>query len=143
MILDGLLLLDTASAITATAASANVIDLLNARDIGAGEPIALMCLVGTAFTTTNSATLNIQYQSSTDNSTYTTIIETGALAAAVLTANSKQFQTYIPRDPITHRYIRLNYVVGTGVFSAGTVTSGLVPMRDDNPSYPPGIVISN
>ena len=53
MILDSLLKFSDAQALTATADSTNVIDLSNDRDIGIGEPMALVVTVGVAadFTT--------------------------------------------------------------------------------------------
>lgn len=158
MILDGNLLFDTAAAITATAPSTNVVDLSNFRDLGVngGEfaPPKLMCLVTTTFTTTNAATLTVSIQGSTDNSTWTTYTSSLAYAAATLVAGQRLFDIDLPRPPAgvaIPRYLRLNYTVGTGVFSAGAVTSALVMQRQDQPvstagvasGYPSGFTVSN
>lgn len=150
MILDNSLLLDTAHAITATADSTNVIDLLNARDIGAGNaPGAtpkLMVLVTTAFATTNAGTLTVKVQGSTDNSTYTTYAESRAYTSAEMTAGVRLLDIDIPRPSGTAalpRYLKLNYTVANA-FTGGAVTSAIVLGRDDNtPAYPSGIAISN
>lgn len=153
MILDQNLLFDTAAAVTSTAPSTNVVDLANARDLGVqgGEttPPKLLCLVTTAFSSTNSATLQVNFQGSTDNSTWTTYASSPAYTAGALTAGARLFDVDLPRPPAgvsTPRYLRLDYVVGTGVFSAGALTSALVLARDDRPSlgaYPSGFTVNN
>lgn len=156
MILDGLLLFDTAALVNTVRASTNVIDLLNARDIGVGDNPAMkvMVVVTTSFTTTNSATLMIQAQGSTDNTTYTTYAESRAYAAADLVAGNPlgniDWPVIGPADPLP-RYLRLNYVtgpnVGTSAFGTGTVsgaiTAALVLDRQNFRAYPPGLAISN
>jgi len=152
MIIDGYLLFDSASTITSTQVSTNIIDLVNARDMGVGDDPALkiMCLVTTALTTTNSATLTVDAQGSTDNSTWTTYASSPAYTAGALVAGRRLFDIDWPRPPSgvsTPRYLRLNYTVGTGIFSAGAVTAALVLDRDDRVNaagaYPAGINISN
>lgn len=158
MILDGNLLLDTASAITSSANSANVIDLATFRDLGVEggveTPPKLLCLVTTAFTTTNSATLQVGVQGSTDSNTWTTYASSPATAAAALVAGARLFDIDLPRPPAgaaMPRYLRLAYTVGTGVFSAGNVTSALVLGRQDQPvgpsgnasGYPSGFTVAN
>lgn len=158
MILDGNLLFDTAAAVTASANSTNTVDLANFRDLGVdgGEYAVpkLMCLVTTTFTTTNAATLSVGIQGSTDNSTWTTYVTSQAYAVATLTAGQRLFDIDLPRPPAgvaIPRYLRLAYTVGTGVFSAGAVTSALVMQRQDQPvstagvvsGYPSGFTVSN
>jgi hypothetical protein len=73
MYMDGLLLFDTNVAITSTAVSTNVIDLLNARDMGVGDDPALdvVIQVTSALLSAGASTLTVQFQGSTDNTTYT------------------------------------------------------------------------
>lgn len=110
--------------------------ILAGFDIGMGDGEVrptLMMTVGTAFTTGNAATLTVQIQAAIDNGSnapaaYTTIVETGAFSAAQLVAGATLL---IPVPPTTigealPRFYRINYVVGTGVFSAGTVTSNIL-----------------
>ena len=152
MILDGNLLLDTAAAITSSAASTNIIDLANARDMGIGdgdgETPKVLCLVTTTFTTTNSATLQVIFEGSTDGTTWDQYAESTAYAAAALVAGNRLLDIDVPRPGAGQkipRYLRLYYTVGTGVFSAGAVTSAIVLGRHDNPvpGYPSGFTVSN
>ena len=129
--------------------STNVIDLLNARDmgIGGGIDLKIMVLVTAAFTSTGAGTLQVKAQGSTDNVTYTTYAETPAIASGTLTAGVKiaQFDWpgILPDTGALPRYLRLQYAVGVSTFSAGSVIAGLVLGRDDNRGYPSGITISN
>lgn len=152
MILDKQLMFDEALAITATAASTNQIDLSVYRDLGVGDDPALKVLaqVITAFVSAGGATLQIQFQGSRDNVTYTTMAESRAYAVADLTAGIHLLPIDVPRiggaAQSMPRYYRLNYVVGTSTFSAGTLTAGLVLDRQDSNvqlgGYPAGVVIT-
>lgn len=146
MFLDALLQFDSGASITTTAVSTNIIDLGVNMDIGVNgsDALKLLVLTGTAFATTNSGTLNIQFQASTaSGSGFTTIVETSPMAAATLAANTKVFEIDIPRNKLT-RYLQLNYVVGTGTFTAGTINyAGIVQDRYDQPIYPSGFVVAN
>jgi hypothetical protein len=154
MIMDGLLLFSSAQNLTTgTIASTNVIDLLNARNMGVGDDPALKiaCFITTAFTTTDSGTLTIQAQGSTDNSTYTVYAESRAYAAAELVVNAKLFPIDWPANGLWNslgndpqpRYLRLAYVMGSLHFTPGAVTSALVLDRQDSINYPAGIYITN
>ena len=146
MILDTLLMFDPpATVVTATAVSTNIIDLLNARDMGIGDAPALklVILVGTTMEAAGSATLQIQAQGSTDSSTWLTLAESRAYALASLTANRKLFPIDWPvieagatGPSVLHRYLRLNYIVATGPMTAGTIQAYLSTNRDDQVSYP-------
>jgi hypothetical protein len=154
MYIDGLLLFDTAAAITATAASTNVLDLLNARDMGVGDDPALdvVVIVTSALLSAGASTLQVQFQGSTDNTTWTTYGQTDAIPKANLAQGAK-ISFDVPRMP-PHaagrpRYLRLNYVVATGPFTGGNVTSFIVlddQLNAGSPQslgYSPGIVIAN
>lgn len=153
MYMDASLLFDTAAAITSTGqVSTNIIDLTNARDLGVGDNPALdvVFIVTTTMLAAGAATLQIQFQGSTDNSTYTTMMQTDAIPKATLVAGAK-FSFDLPRmisGQSRPRYLRLNYVVGTGPFTAGAATAFIV--LDDQLNvgagsygYAPGIVIAN
>lgn len=123
------------------------------EDIGIGDGVSppnLTCIVGTAFTAAGGGTLNVQLQESVDSgaagtpayspNAWTTIVETGALAAAVLTAGTKIAEfTIPPRAPgqALPRFFRLNYAIAAGSFTAGTIAfAGIATGRDDTPIYP-------
>lgn len=148
-ILDGQLVFDASgTTITTTATSTNVIDLTNPRDMGIGDNPALKLniTVGTAFTSTAAATLQIQVQGSTDNSNFTTMAESRAYAIADLVAGSKLFPIDLPAVggvQAIPRYLRLNYVGGVATFTTGKLSAYLVLDRQDNVAYPAGINILN
>lgn len=146
MIIDGLLLFSSAQAITATAASTNVLDMLNARDMGAADPdLQILVQVATAFATTNAGTLVVQAQGSTDNVTFTTYAESRAYTAGELTAGAGLLRIELPAKgsmDALPRYYRLNYVV-TNAFTGGAVTAALVLDRQGNYAYPAGVTITN
>lgn len=150
---DQTLLLSSAQAITATAASTNIYDITGAgsgnspgvsfgnattfgADMGIGDGVAvpyLLMTVGTAFVSGGGATLTVQIQSAPDNGSnapgsYVTLSATQAFTAAQLTAGAVLLLPIPPVAPIKlgevlPRFYRINYTVGTSTFSAGTVTS--------------------
>lgn len=132
-ILDAALMFSNAQAVTATAVSANVVDLGVDRDIGIGEPIYLASQVGTAFAGLTSLTVTLQ--TSADNSTWTDLNSSGAIPVAELTAGAQPVRVVVPSR--TERYLRVNYtVVGTG--TAGTITTSLLLGPDGYRAYPSG-----
>lgn len=153
MIIDGLLQLSAAQAITVTAPSTNIIDLLNGRDLGVGEPVLKLAIfISTAFTAGGAATLTVQFQGAPDSSgspgTYITLAESRAYAVAELLAGAKLLPITVPaRDPTqtvtSSRFYRVNYVVATGPMTAGALSAQLVLGRQDNFQYPAGITILN
>lgn len=147
MIIDGLLLFSSAQNLTTgTEASTNIVDLANARDMGPGEqPLRIACYVGTAFATTDSATLTIQAQGSTDASTWAVYAQSRAYSAAELVAGAKLAPMDWPNVAVGSlpRYLRLAYVSGALHWTPGSVTSMLVLDRQDDRAYPAGINISN
>lgn len=146
MILDKLLLFCSGQALTATAVSTDVIDLGVARDISPGEPIQGFVDTVTDLLSGGSSTLQVQVQGSTDNSTFTTYWESEAIAKASVTAPGSRIDFEMPRPTpgrALPRYLRLNFVVGTANFTAGTITAGLLGARDDLVTYPAGVNVVN
>ncbi|HFV5776403.1 TPA: Bbp16 family capsid cement protein [Escherichia coli] len=139
MILDKLLMFSEAQAVTASAASTDVIYLApidgTRRDIGVGYPLEFWANVNTTATAAGAATLNVQLQTSPDNSTWTTLYDSGTLALAALTAGKRLFSAKVPAG--VQRYLRVNYVVGTGPLTAGAFTSGINLDVDNNTPYYP------
>ncbi|HHI0688855.1 Bbp16 family capsid cement protein [Escherichia coli] len=127
MILDKLLMFSESQAVTASAASTDVIDLGpidgTRRDIGVGEPLEWFVNVNNTATAAGAATLNVNLQTSPDNSTWTTIASSGDLALAALTAGKRIVSQKVPQG--VQRYLRVNYSVGTGPLTAGAFTSGI------------------
>ncbi|WP_312388579.1 Bbp16 family capsid cement protein [Stutzerimonas nitrititolerans] len=146
MITDKLNTFSAAQAVTATAASTDVIDLgplthgNTRRDIGAGEPIHLVVAALTTATAAGEATVNFQLQTSDDNSTWVTLYDSGAVALAGLSAGKQPVAVAVPRG--VRRYLRVNYVVGTGPLTAGSFFAGLVKDVQDTAYYASGFTVA-
>ena len=112
-------------------------------DLGVGEKPLLDVAVGTAFATSNGATLNVQFQGAVDSGspsyqpgTWNTLMETGPIAVGNLTAGQviARFPFAMAFPPATMpRYLRLNFVMPSGEnFTAGTIAFATITMvRDD------------
>ena len=140
MLLDNQNQFSASQAVTSTGstASTNVIDLGVARDIGGAvtDQLMLLCEVVTPFTSGRSATLQVQFQTSPDNSTWSTLAQSDAIPVASLVQGYKFLPGELPGG--TSRYLRLNYVVGTAAMTAGSLAAALVPSLDVLPAYPRG-----
>lgn len=145
MITDKLNTFSNGQAVTVTAASTDVLDLgplthgNTRRDIGAGEPIYLVVATLIAAAAAGAATTNIQLQTSDDNAAWVTLFDSGSLALASLTAGTRPVQVAVPRG--VRRYLRVNYVIGTGPLTAGSFWAGLVKDVQDNTKYASGFAI--
>ena len=137
MIFDKTNLFSDAQAITATAASTNTIDLGPiatgiTRDIGKGEPISLLVQVTTVFdSVADDETLTIALeQDSSETFTPDKSTTLGVITNAQLKTSGFQLPVQFIPDGIAYRYMRLKYTVtGTGNFTAGAITAGIVAGR--------------
>lgn len=113
------------------------------EDLGVGKASTprVVGSIGTAATTTNSATLNVALQGGPDPGTgtvadivFTTYIETGAMAASLLTANTRVFAFDLPRRRVAAtmpRFYALSYILPAAVdFAAGTMKAYIL-LDDD------------
>jgi len=151
MIFDDTLLLSKAQAITVTAPSTNVIDLLAAgkapkhaaalkRNLGIGNAIPFLIQVTEDFAAAGAATLTVELQTD-DNEAFSspaTIWSSGAIALANLKAGQNLgLVNYLPKGVndkgLTERYFRLNYTVATGPMTAGKIQAGVVAAVQTNP----------
>jgi len=127
MIFDKQTLLSDAQAITATAASTNVIDLgpiKHKRETGFGSKIPLVVQVVEAFATLTSLAVSVQ-QSDAEGSGWADIATTGPIPVADLKAGYRASLDVLPRN-LNKRYLRLNYTVAGTAPTAGKVTAGVV-----------------
>jgi len=141
MIYDNSLLLSDAQAITATAASTNVIDLgatgtpfggsAMTRDIGIGEECVYLSVRVTE-TFNNLTSLTVAVQTSPDNSTWTTIQSGATVALASLVAGFQFDTPYEFPEGTKARYVRLNYTVAGTAPTTGKITAGVVMARQTN-----------
>lgn len=113
-------------ALTASAASTNVIDLGVSRDIGVGTPIPIWCSVTTTFTSGGSTTLDVALQTDTavGFGTAVTLLSFLAIPKASLVAGYELFRLDLPLGVL--RYLRLNFTVNTANFTAGNLRAGLI-----------------
>lgn len=124
MILDKENLFSDDQAITASAASTNVVDLGVSRDIGKGVPVPVLIQVTADFATLTSLTAEIETSDDEGFSSSETLATSGAIPAADLVAGYQFPMQYMPLG--TKRYVRVNYTVAGTNASAGTVTAGVV-----------------
>ncbi len=139
MFIDNYLLLSDAQALTATAASTNLIDIGSDLDLSKGEPLALVIEVDVALAgTTPTFQAAIQTDDNSGFATPTTII-TGQQYSA-LPAGSRMV---IPLPETNERYLRANYTLG-GTTPTITVTAHVQPlsMVQNEAVYPDGFTIS-
>ncbi|MDR1351519.1 MAG: hypothetical protein LBJ59_12235 [Zoogloeaceae bacterium] len=134
MIIDKFLQVSDKQAVTATAASTDVIDLGQANpNVGVGGRLSMVITVGEAATASGAATVVISVQDSADNATFADIIATGAIPKAALTLGA---QVVLPMPPVVRRYVRVNYTVAAGPLTAGKFSAQLVTGYTQNTPYP-------
>ena len=129
MLLDALLQLSSAQAVTATAVSTNTIDLSVVRDLGPGRSLFAVWGVDTSAAAAGAATVTFQVITSAaaNLSSPTVVSQTDAIPKADLTAGRKLFAQRIDpaillAQPNGQRYLGVQYTVGTGPLTAGAFT---------------------
>lgn len=132
MLLDALLQLSNAQAVTATAVSTNTIDLSQSRDLGPGENLHAVIGVDTTATAAGAATVTFQIISSANAnlSSPTVLSQTDAIPIANLTVGRKPIvidlsPAVLLAQPIGQRYLGIQYTVATGPLTAGAFTAYL------------------
>lgn len=153
MITDALLQLAAAQAVTATAVSANAIDLGTNRDIGAGEPLYAVITVDQTVTAAGAATVEFQLISGSGvsggviNAGITPLSSSGAIGKAELPAGRRPIVMKVNRStllaqPLGQRYLGAQFVVATGPLTAGQFTVNIVhDVQDLGKQYPSGFTV--
>lgn len=121
-------------AVTASAASTNVIDLGPVKgDMGYGTPIPLLAQVTQGFN--NLTTLGIALQASDDEAfTAPDTVFTETLALADLKAGARIARGIVPYG-VKKRYVRLWYTVTGTAPTLGSVTAGITRGNDETAPY--------
>lgn len=134
MIIDKLLQVSDAQAVTVTAASTDVIDFGQANpNTGLTDHLSMAITVDEAATAVGAATVTFAVQDSADNSSFADVAVTAAVAKTDLTAGAQ----FVIQMPVKHRrYVRVNYTVATGPLTAGKFSAQAVAGIQQNRAYP-------
>ena len=122
MILDNQAIFSDKQAVTASAASTNVIKVNG--DIAKGEPVEILAQVVAAFATCTSVKVGVQTDSAEDFSNAVTLAETAAIPVASLVAGYVFPLKFLPKG--IKKYLRLYYTVAGSNATTGKITAGIV-----------------
>jgi hypothetical protein len=144
MILDAQQKFSDAQALTATAASTNVIDLVSARKLFAGEDLVVVLSVDVAADVADANETYAFALQTDDNSAFSSPTELASrtIAGSLLTLGSKH-TIPVPMEKDVEQYIRLNYTLG-GTTPSVTVSAFLAPRSfvENRKDYPSGFVVA-
>ncbi len=123
MLFDAKLLMSNAQVITASAASTDIIDRGDSKDVGRAGDIPLVIQVVESFNTLTSLTIDLQTDDSSGfgaaRSLYQIVVPLADLKLG--------YQTPVITLPQkTKRYLRVNYTVTGTAPTAGKITAGVV-----------------
>lgn len=134
MIIDKLLQVSDAQAVTASAASTDVIDFGQANpNSGINQITSLAITVDETATAAGAATVTFSVQDSADNSSFADVAVTAATGKAALPAGA---QVLIQMPVVHRRYVRAYYTVATGPLTAGKFSAQIVIGVQANRAYP-------
>lgn len=134
MIIDKLLQVSDAQAVTASAASTDVIDFGQANpNSGINQITSLAITVDETATAAGAATVTFSVQDSADNSSFADVAVTAATGKAALPAGA---QVLIQMPVVHRRYVRAYYTVATGPLTAGKFSAQIVTGVQANRAYP-------
>lgn len=135
MLIDKALQVSDKQAVTASAASADVIDFGQATPNTGLLANQLYMQIGIAQTATAAGAATVQFvlQDSADGSSFADVVSTQAVALSGLTAGAQ----FVLPMPVKHRrYVRVNYVVATGPLTAGKFSAQVVAGLQANTPMP-------
>lgn len=133
MYIDKLLQVSNEQAVTASAASTDVIDFGQANPTPGLADTYMVVTVDEAAAAAGAATVTIAVQDSADNSAFADVAVTAAIPKATLVAG---YQLVIPMPTKLRRYCRVNYTVATGPLTAGKFSAQVVKGFQQNTHYP-------
>ena len=122
-------------AVTADAASTNVIKITNGqlKEVAYGTPIPLRIQVTEDFATLTSLEIKVQTATDAAFTSPVTLATTGAVAAADLKAGYVAPINFIPKGNLG--YMRLYYDVTGSNATAGKITAGIVAANEGSYQY--------
>lgn len=127
------------------ARQSNILDLMGTIGPENGEPLNTFIVSNGLFAAAGAATLDIAFEASTDNSTWNVVARTGPLSIATLNSRPVGGQPYVktlrgwpsrPAGTPPVRFLRLNYTVATGPFTAGALQAYMNLGNDEQQAYP-------
>jgi len=134
MFIDKFLQVSDEQAVTASAASTDVIDFGQANpNVGMDDRSKMVITVDTAATADGAATVTFSVQDSANNSDFADVAVTAAVGKATLVAGH---QIVIPMPTKLRRYCRVYYTVATGPLTAGKFSAQVVTGIQQNVAYP-------
>ena len=143
MIHDAQNLFSDAQALTATAASTNLIDLGSARNIGVGQNLYVVTIVDTAFTDSGSdSTCTVSLEGDSTTSFTPDGTQQLYVIPALAAAGARYVGRINPDFAGNYRYIQVKYTMANGNLTTGAVTTFLTLNPDGYTSYPKGYTIS-
>jgi hypothetical protein len=123
----------------------NVIDLGQARDIGASANMYLVVQISVTATSAGSATAQVELVSDAQaaiavDGSASVHVASGLIPVASMVAGTTLFQTIIPLEGATEyeRYLGVIINAGTAAFTAGSVNAFLTMQPPIHKSYPNG-----
>ena len=134
MFIDKLLQVSNEQAVTASAASTDVIDFGQANpNVGLDDRSNMVITVDESATASGAATVTFSVQDSADNSSFADVAVTAAIGKANLAAGQ---QVVIPMPTKLRRYCRVYYTVATGPLTAGKFSAQIVTGIQQNIAQP-------
>ena len=134
MIIDKLLQVSNEQAVTASAASTDVIDFGQVNpNSGLNDNVTLAITVDEAATAAGAATVVFSIQDSADNSSFADVYTSAVIGKATLVAG---YQLLMPIPYKLRRYFRVYYTVATGPLTAGKFSAQVVTGVQQNTAYP-------
>lgn len=134
MFIDKLLQVSNEQAVTASAASTDVIDFGQANpNVGLDDRSNMVITVDESVTASGAATVTFSVQDSADNSSFADVAVTAAIGKANLAAGQ---QVVIPMPTKLRRYCRVYYTVATGPLTAGKFSAQIVTGIQQNIAQP-------
>jgi hypothetical protein len=134
MIIDKSLQVSSAQVVTASAASTDVIDFVQANpDLGMDSHSSMVFTVSEAVAAAGAATVTFSVQDSADNSAFADVAVTAAIGKASLPVGA---QVVIPMPVKLRRYCRAYYTIGTGPLTSGKFSAQVVAGIQQNTPKP-------